>query len=73
LEVEEVVTTPQLLLVVALEALEAEVVVKTRHPQALELPIKVLTVEQVKPQAETEEAEVVVALARLALTALLHP
>jgi hypothetical protein len=73
LEAEEVVTTPQILLVVVLEALEAVVVVKTRHPQALELPIKVLTVEQVKPQAETEEAEAVEVLALLVLMAHPHP
>jgi hypothetical protein len=63
LEVEEVVTTPQLPLVVVLVVLGVVEVVKTRHQQVLEPQTKVMTVEQVKPQAETEVAVVVEVLA----------
>jgi hypothetical protein len=67
---EGVAITAQPSLVVAMVALAVAVAVKRNLRRVLELPIKVMTVEQVKPQAEIAVVEAVEVLALWVLMAL---
>jgi hypothetical protein len=70
LVVEEVVITARVSLVEVMVAVAEVVAVKRNLRRGREPQIKATTAEQVKPLAETEEAEVVEALAQWVLTAL---